>query len=62
MENAVNKLFGVGGDPVNEVADFGVDTWVSWLSTSVSPADNTSEVFTIVVSDQWATRVSYKLK
>merc|ERR1719244_1466185 len=52
-------LCGVGQDPVNEVGNFSVDTWVVGSGTSVSPRYNTSKVAgPSIFTDEWSTRIS----
>ena len=51
----MNVNLHVGVDPVNEVAGLGVDTGVSGLGASVSPADNSIKTES---AHEGATRVS----
>ncbi len=44
----VGNLDGGSLNPFGEVADFGVNSWVSWLGATVSPADDTGKVLSTV--------------
>ena len=53
--NNVRKNLHVGVDPWDKVAGLCVDSWESWLSTTVSPADDSVKSES---THEWATGVS----